>query len=862
VSLCAFVLCLSVLFGTVRASASTEEAARKVLSTRCWACHSQTAMGDLRLDSREGMLHGGKSGPALIQNDSANSRLYQAIARQTAGVMAMPPGPPLPAEEVEAIRQWIDGGAQWQDESTHWAYLPLRKFGSGASIDKTLLRAHKAKGVRPNLVADRRTLIRRAAYDLTGLPPDQDLFAGAMADASPEWFSKLVDELLASPHFGEKWARHWLDVARFGEDDFTGTEVVPYPNAWRYRDWVVEALNADTPYSRFLMAQLAGDLMEDPSLLPATGLLGLGPWYYGIAQPAQSRADERNDRVDMVTRGMLGVTVACARCHDHKYDPFSIHEYYALAGVFASTAYKEYPLVPAADAEAWQARNKEADEAEKARKQFLDEQGRRLAKDFAARVADFMLAAAGSKPAGDLPSALVERWKQYLASPEDEHSHLQDWFGGQQPEQAAARFQQLLLEIIAEKEALEAENKALVEAAKAAAPRVVRTIVLPGGYRSEEDFNPGADIPAKSLSRDRFVAWNRVFGEKSAPLKLSHELTVELLAPEEQDQYDRLRDEAERLKAALPPQYPFLHGAAEFEAWDLQLHQRGNPEDLGEVVPRGFPAVLNDGQPLLFTQGSGRMELAQTVASHPLAARVAVNRIWMALFGEGIVTTPSNFGSVGARPTVPDLLELLASRFAAKGYSVKGMIREVMLSEAYQRSAEASEANNRADAGNTTFWRQSRRRLEAEPLLDAMLVATGELKRNLGGESGTLDESFTRRMLYARTGRFQPDETLALFDLPSALVTCEQRVVTTVPLQKLFLLNSSLVQRRAEALAARIANPDPRRGVEQAYQLLFQRSPQHTEREEALAFLGTGGPQQWKDYAWVLLSSNEFAYVD
>ena len=226
----------------------------------------------------------------------------------------------------------------------HWSFRPLRKAHDGESIDRFIDEALKNKGLIANGRADKRTLIRRAYFDLIGLPPDESEFAAAFEDSSDEWFARLVSKLLASPHFGEKWGRHWLDVARYGEDDFTGP-------GGSVRECVAisrlggKAINEDMPYDRFLMAQLAGDLMKDASLLPATGLLGLGPWYYGIAQPAQSRADERHDRVDMVTRGMLGVTVACARCHDHKYDPFTAKDYYALAGVFASTAYKEYPLV-------------------------------------------------------------------------------------------------------------------------------------------------------------------------------------------------------------------------------------------------------------------------------------------------------------------------------------------------------------------------------------------------------------------------------------------------------------------------------------------------------------------------------------
>ena len=374
---------------------ASEEAARKILVSRCWACHAQTGMGGLRLDSRDAMMLGGKSGPAVKPGSAVESRIFQAVSRDVPGVKAMPPTAALTADEVQTLRAWIDGGAVWSDAAEHWSFRPLRKTHDGESIDRFIDDALKTKGLIANGHADKRTLIRRVYFDLIGLPPDEGEFAAAFEDSSNDWFARLVSKLLASPHFGEKWGRRWLDVARYGEDDFTGTAVVPYPNAWRYRAWVVNAINEDMPYDRFLMAQLAGDRMNDASLLPATGLLGVGPWYYGIAQPAQSRADERNDRVDVVTRGMLGVTVACARCHDHKYDPFTARDYYALAGVFASTAYKEYPLVEEEEASAWQKAKKDVDAAEKALNKFLDEQSASLAESFAGRLADYMTAANG-----------------------------------------------------------------------------------------------------------------------------------------------------------------------------------------------------------------------------------------------------------------------------------------------------------------------------------------------------------------------------------------------------------------------------------------------------------------------------------
>ncbi len=806
------------------------------------------AAGGLRLDSKAAMLRGAKNGPAIVVGDWDESRLWKAV-NHAASVKPMPPGAPLSDEDKAALRDWLRAGAPWTDDAGHWSFAPLTKRKADDSIDSILRRVQVREGFVANGPADARTLLRRLSFDLTGLPPER----------IGESYDQAVDRLLASPHFGEKWGRHWLDVARYGEDDFSGTAVQPYANAWRYRDWVVESINRDLPYDRFLMAQIAGDLMGDPKLLAGTGLFGLGPWYYGIAQPPQSRADERNDRVDMVSRGMLGVTLACARCHDHKYDPFSIKDYYALAGVFASTAYKEYPLVQQAEVDEWNRRKKEKDEAEKKRNEFVDEQQKRLGEKFAQSIARYMMATVDPKLAKGLEPKVLERWKKYLAKPEEFHPFLEKWFAGEKTQNTAEDFQALILSILAEKKVVDAENKVVIEEGKKAEAKPKPTIVLPGGYRSEEDFNPGAYIPIKSIERNRYVAWNRTMNEKSAPLKFEKELVAELLAGDAKAKYKALELEAERKKKALPAQYPFLAGSAEFEPQDLQVHLRGNPENLGEVTPRRFPLVLSDGKEIALRQGSGRMQLAETVAHHPLAARVAVNRIWLALFGEGLVRTPSNFGKVGDRPAVPELLEYLAARFVEQDYSVKALVREIVLSQAYQRSSAFHAANAAKDPSNRYLWRQSRRRLEAEAMRDAMLVASGELDRSVGGESKPLDAKFTRRTIYAKTGRFQQDETLSLFDLPAAAVTCEQRVVTNVPLQKLYFLNSDQVVQRAATLAKRIQKRDRAAGIQEAYRALFQRDANSKEVAEAKEFLTQG---TWAQYAQVLLSSNEFAYVD
>ena len=303
---------LLILIATITAQASTEAAARKILASRCWSCHAQVSMGGLRLDSREAMLRGGKSGAAVAPGDAPNSRLYQAISRTAPAVRPMPPDAALSPDEQSTLQQWINEGASWSDSGDHWSFRPLSQNRPGQTIDGLVAAA--ADGLARNGRADRRSLIRRLYFDLIGLPPDEAEFAAAFEDRNPDWLSRLVSRLLDSPHFGEHWGRHWLDVARYGEDDFSGTAVIPYPNAWRYRDWVVQALNADMPYDRFLMAQLAGDRMNDPSLLPATGPSWTGSLVlrYRAARPVASRraarpgrhGDARNARRDGSLRSL------------------------------------------------------------------------------------------------------------------------------------------------------------------------------------------------------------------------------------------------------------------------------------------------------------------------------------------------------------------------------------------------------------------------------------------------------------------------------------------------------------------------------------------------------------------------------
>jgi len=719
-----------------------------------------------------------------------------------------------------------------------WSFSPLRPVTG--SIDEHVRKGLEKKQLAQNPRADDRTLLRRLHFDLTGLPPTEAEAQKFLADPNVE---KLVDRLLASRQFGERWARHWLDVARYGEDDFHGTAPHPYANAWRYRDWVVGAFNDDMPYDVFVKAQIAGDLLPNrEKYLGGLGLFGLGPWYYGISQPPQARADERHDRVDMVTRGFLGITAACARCHDHKYDPISQRDYYALAGVFASTAYKEYPLASATDVARYNAHQKKIAAQEKAVAAFVEKQREQLAEILSFRIADLMM---GTGTAVD--ADLAQRWRKYLETPDEDQPFRAGW-DKTRDRAAAEAFGALVRQVAEEKRALDAENAKLV--AKAAPPPAKRRKeILPGNYDSEADFNPGADIPTESLERDRYTLWRKLFSGDKALLRVSR--IDDHLSGEWKRHLEGLRAELAILKKTSPAPYPFLHGVAEHEEpIDLALNLRGNPERLGPKVPRQFLTALG-GEAL--GQGSGRLQLAEAVVAHPLAARVMANRIWEHLLGHGAVRTPSNYGLMGERPANPELLEYLAARFVALRWSPKALIREIVLSETYQASSANTGAGEQADPSNRLFWRAERRRMDAESIRDAILAVSGELDCTVGGESAELDDRNLRRTVYARVGRYQQNETLALFDFPSSSASAEHRAATNVPLQRLYFLNSDFIKRRAKAFGGRITS------VERAYELLFQRAPSAREKERGKQFLRESSKAE---YAQVLLSANEFLYVD
>ena len=801
------------------------EDARQILSRNCYACHSQTKMGGLRLDSRDGILRGGNSGPAVVPGDADKSLLIQAV-RRTHARFKMPPTGPLKPEEVESLVAWVKAGADWPAGSvTYWAFQPVKRPQPPAvrqtgwvknEIDRFVLAKLEEKGLRPGAAAPQRVLLRRVFLDLTGLPPAPEDYSLSYEEA--------VEKLLASPQYGERWARHWLDVARYSDDALNSTQDEPYANSFRYRNWVIRALNDDMPYNLFVKAQIAGDQLGK-EYEAGTGFFSLSPEF-------------QDDRVDALTRGLLGLTVACAQCHDHKYDPIPTKDFYALQGVFDSTEKHETPLESEDVVKQWQARKKELDKQQETLDRFYRMQTDQVAEMLATSTASYVRAARGLGSTEGLDAETLERWRVHL-----KRTELAD---------DADQLQTRALAVLEDKRRVDKENE-------------IRLGLDP----SREDL---ANANLVSLPRDKYAFWRDLFGkgEKDSAGFFSTPDGVYYYGKEKVERFlegltkqylEQQKAKLEELKKALPPQYAFLHSLRDVEKpQDIPVAIRGDRNNKGEIAPRGFPAVLCNGQPKRFTKGSGRFELAEAVAApdNPLTARVIVNRLWQFHFGRGIVATASNFGLLGERPSHPELLDYLAARLVEDGWSLKRLHRDILLSATYRESAAADAANEKIDPENRLLWRTNRQRMDIETIRDSLLFVSGQLDPSPGEKAEPLDEKNRRRTIYGFVSRRRLDPVLGLFDFPNPNNTAEQRVSTNIPTQRLFFMNSPFVEEQAKEMAGRLKGSTDER-IEQAYRLVYGRKPAKDEVRLAMEFLKNG---DWTGYARVLLSSNEFLYVE
>jgi hypothetical protein len=805
-----------------------EKHIRPVLVKQCYSCHSDNvqAKGGLRLDTRSGVLVGGGSGPAIVPGKPEQSELIDAI--KYAG-REMPPKNKLPDEVIARFEEWVKMGApdprdaapavavvkreiDYDQARKYWAFQSPQAPAIPATrdtdwprtdIDRLLHANQTAVGVKPVADAQPSTWLRRVTYDLTGLPPTLEELAEFEKESSTSARQRVVDRLLASPGFGEKWGRHWLDIARYAES--TGKERnFPYFQAWKYRDYVIDAFNNDKPYDQFVREQIAGDLLPSSSAserdeqLIATGFFALGPKGINERNREQYLLDIVDEQIDNLSRGILGVTISCARCHDHKFDPIPTTDYYALAGIFRSS-------------------------------------------DTRAGIANRTRLANNTDMLIHLSTAPQEIAGQTLAEVSEELKTLD------------TKWRQLNQQINRLRNGLKPVAPAAAVAGESGVAANGPATVVPAPPAKVEQPQVLDAQPAAAQVADAKLANPTPEEEVQDPAAV-----IEAKQKEQKE----IEAQVEKLQAEVLA--VTLHNSAigvvdHAEPADIAVRLRGEVDKLGPVVSRGFLTVLKSkSTPVIDPAHSGRLELAQWIASrnHPLTARVFVNRVWQKLFGEGIVPTVDDFGEQGQRPTHPELLDHLAVKFVEQGWSTKKLVREIVLSRVYGLSEYSEPKNAELDGQNKLLWQWNRKRLEAESLRDTLLSVSGQLDlsrpvgtavtelgtRELGPRSNyaALQKPSTHRSVYLPLVRGQVNEMLALFDMADPSLIVGQRDVTSGPTQALYLMNSPLVIQQSEhfakrLLAAEVASDADH--VELAFRLVFSRSPTAAQREQSLKFL-------------------------
>jgi mono/diheme cytochrome c family protein len=877
-----------------------ENRIRPLFAQQCFACHTSSQMGGLRLDSRQGLLKGGRSGPVVIPGDPDNSVLIAAV-KQT-GDLKMPKNGRLSAAQVQDLATWIKDGAAWPDaaaaqtqgytirpdQRAFWSFQPLQKTVApkvkdaawpANDIDRFVLAKLEHEGMQPTAPADRRTLIRRVSYDLTGLPPTFEEVKAFENDKSPNAYEKLVDRLLASPHYGEMWARHWLDVVRFGESDYRVGEKKnheeKYPFAYVYRDWMIDAMNSDMPYSTMVKAQLAGDLMDEKvrdKMIPGLGMHGMAVWQFNDNPPAIERAEEWNDKVDVTTKTFLGMTVGCARCHDHKYDPIPQKDYYRLVGVFASSSYHGYPLVPKEVSDEYEAKKKELSEKEKVLKDFQDQLTELTAEVLFSQTEKYMVASwkldTQKKMAVEdmaaqekLDPEILARWVHFLKKKPVNYSYLVSWqkmvtSGGSLDDAQTLAHDFYLKAIDVDKQHTKMKDENQKEQAKFKDGKEAFD-PMPNGLKRNLKANHQVDL--KSMDREVVYLYRDLFETdlEDAPINANAESNLgpglfkvtdwalqRRLSPEFSAHIDRLTADIEAFKKAMPKEYPLAPGLIDNkEPANVNVFLRGDPYSFGEEAPRAFLTIFSDGEPKPFAQGSGRMELAEDILQQPIAMRTIVNRIWRWNMGTGLVETPNNLGFAGDRPSNPELLDYLAGKFVADGMSWKKLTKEIVMSRTYQLSSTPVEENIAKDADDRFYWRANRRRLDSEGIWDGLLSASAKLDLSkLGGPSEELDPKMTRRGLYGRTSRVFPTDFQTLFDSPTPTLSAEKRYTTNVALQRLFFLNNEFVHKQAAGMADRLSDAaGDEAKARKAFEIVYQRDPSAEESAASLELLRGSG---------------------
>lgn len=898
-----------------------EKSVRPILVQHCQSCHQEDEVnGGLRLDSRAAWMAGGESGPAIVPGDPDASRLMAAVGYDDQDLQ-MPPRNKLADHQIATLRKWILKGApdprdadSLDGEGTietspgmsieagkeFWSLQPIRNPEPPSvsnsnwvqtPIDAFILSDLENAGLSPAGPADRRTLIRRITYDLIGLPPTQQQIDEFVADTSPHAIDRVIERLLASPRYGVRWGRHWLDVARYADSNGLD-ENLAFGNAWRYRDYVVEAFNQDKPFDRFLTEQIAGDLLPDATTETkiATGFLVLGAKVLAEPDREKLEMDTIDEQIDVTGKTFLGMTLGCVRCHDHKFDPIKQTDYYALAAIFKSTRtfadsrtgaikhWHEHVFADQRERDAIASVDQLISQRKSAATNFKNQAISKLRQRTRSLATEYLVAAA----AFDLNASLNEISE--IAKPLNLHPRVLHqcrlYLQHHPNEPFFAHWHQSLREATTPTEA------------QTAIEQHYRPILK--RFSDQRQNNATAKrLDEPELEAVRAIVENNT-GLLAVPAKAEYAFDAETLA-----EYDRLMEEARRFESSADDLTAAMGVSDQAIVNQLAIHIRGSHLNLGKPVARAFPEVMRFSSvpPIFPTHQSGRLELAHWIADtrHPLTARVYANRLWRWHFGEGIVRTTENFGVLGDRPSHPDLLDWLARYFIASGWSTKEIHRLILSSSTYQMASRHTEPQPAmaVDPDNRLWWKFRNERLQPEAIRDSILAVSGQLDESIGGKTVPLrNRQFVfnhtsvdhtkydsvRRAIYLPVIRNNLYTFFAQYDFPDPTMPTGDRSATVVAPQALWMMNSDLVIDAAERFASRLLNTsssDASR-IESAYVQTLGRIPNEAETRRALSFIDrwceTGRlnaatvdhaavHRAWALFCQSLLASNEFIYI-
>ncbi len=888
-----------------------ENKVRPLLAKHCTECHGPKKQeSGLRLDSRVAILRGGDRGAAAAPGDM-QSLLLTAVRGKSDDLEMPPEEGKLPPAEVAVLEQWVKAGLPWGDAPSpeiltieqrtakhrqqHWAYQPVSNplppatrdnAWSQNAVDRFVLAKLEAKKLTPSPAASKRQLIRRATFDLTGLPPTPAEVEAFVRNDRPDAYANLIDRLLASPQYGERWSRHWLDVARYADTQgygFGGDRRYPY--AYTFRNYVIDAFNVDKPFDRFIVEQLAADRLGLAGNAPELAALG----FLTVGREYRNRSLEIDDQIDVATRGFLGLTVACARCHDHKYDGIPAADYYSLYGIFASS--KEPSDLPLIGDPRQQAGYKEfqqgLDKHQANLDRFLDRTLEKNIQSARMHAADYLARVIWKKPAPEVEKlpflklkldafkrGFVSRWQRYVNSRKSTDpvwgvfKDLAAASDSEYPQQAGAIRQRWLEKPrgIADGQINPLVAEALEKAELKSKPDVARwygeLIASTFSSAKPDAISPEAEQLLQCVKAD------------DSPVMIDRKELNGFLSRAERNEKKKLESKllAYQVESPhAPPRAMVLQ--ANNSPHNPRIHLRGDAGRPGANVPRQFLGVLEEQRKPYRT--GGRLELANAIASpgNPLTARVIVNRVWMHHFGQPLVTTPADFGIRSDPPSHPLLLDYLATGLMRNDWSLKWLHREMMLSATYQQQSTNREDCRQEDPENRLLWRMNRRRLEFEALRDAMLAVSGRLDFQNGGRPARIfsQPGNRRRSVYAWIDRQDLPGLLRSFDFASPDQTSPRRPRTTTPQQALFFMNSPFAMQQASALVATLPAESNENRVRLLYQRLFSRQPEEQELAVANAFLQSAAGDQpadnanaeaWTRYAHLLLLCNEFIYID